>query len=477
MIGSAEYLERIRRMKKNVYMGGSLVERDHPAIMPGIRVVSLTYDLVDDPVYRPTLTATSHLDARTVNRFTHVHRSVQDLLDKQEMTRLLTRKSGFCIQRCMGVDALNALSVVTKEVDDAHGTEYHQRFLAYLKYWQEKDIMGSCAQTDPKGDRSKRPHQQANPDAYLRVVDRKADGIVVRGAKIDITTAPFAEEIIVVPTRVMTPQESDWAVAFGIPADTQGVYIVNRASSPRERKHLKAPFAEYGSSDGFIIFDDVFVPWERVFLCGEHEFAGRLALLFALYHRHSYTGCKPGVTDVIMGLTALVADYNGVGRAPHIREKLAHLAGVAELVYAAGIAGAVKSVQAASGTYVPEPIYCNVGRRHAGENIYQEHQILTEVAGGLPATLPYEDDFFNEKTAPLLNHYMERREGISPEDQHRLFRCISDYNCSAFGGVWQYAGVHGGGSPVMETIAIMSNYDLELRKRIAAELAGIKSSV
>jgi len=477
VISAADYIERIRGMKQNVYMGGSLVNRDHAGIMPGIRVVSLTYDLVNDPLYRQTLTATSHLNSGTINRFTHIHQNSQDLLDKQQMTRLLNRKSGFCIQRCMGVDAMNALSVVTKEIDDARGTDYHRRFLDYLKYWQEKDIMGSCAQTDPKGDRSKRPHQQANPDAYLHVVAKKADGIVVRGAKIDITTAPFAEEIIAIPTRAMTAEESDWAVAFGIPADTDGVYIVNRASSPRERKHLPAPFAEYGSSDGFIIFNDVFVPWERVFMCGEPEFAGRLALLFALYHRHSYTGCKPAVTDVIMGLTALVAEFNGVGKAPHIREKLAHLAGVAELVYAAGIAGAVKSTKASSGTCIPDPIYCNVGRRHAGENIYHEHEILTEVAGGLPATLPYEDDFFNENTASLLHHYLTRKEGISAEDQHRLFRCISDYNCSSFGGVWQYAGIHGGGSPIMETIAIMSNYDFELRKKIAGELAGIKMSV
>ncbi|MDA8334557.1 MAG: aromatic ring hydroxylase [Peptococcaceae bacterium] len=477
MITSADYIQRITGLKKNVFMGGALVDRNHPGILPGIRVVSLTYDLVNDPVYRQTLTATSHLDHGTINRFTHIHQDSRDLLAKQEMTRLLTRKSGFCIQRCMGVDVMNALSVVTREIDDVRGTDYQRRFLAYLKFWQEKDIMGSCAQTDPKGDRSKRPHEQADPDAYLHVVDKKADGIVVRGAKIDITTAPFAEEIIAIPTRVMTPAESEWALAFAIPADTEGVYIVNRASSPRERKHLPAPFAEYGSSDGFIIFDDVFVPWERVFMCGEHEFAGRLALLFALYHRHSYTGCKPAVTDVIMGLTALAAEYNGVAKAPHIREKLAHLAGVAELVYAAGIAGAVRSTKASSGTCIPEPVYCNVGRRHAGENIYHEHEILTDVAGGLPATLPFEDDFFNERTKSLLEHYLIRKEGISAQDQHRLFRCISDYNCSSFGGVWQYAGVHGGGSPIMETIAIMSNYDLELRKKIACELAGIEYSI
>ncbi|WP_347488756.1 4-hydroxyphenylacetate 3-hydroxylase family protein [Desulfoscipio sp. XC116] len=474
MITSHEYIERLKSMKKNIYMGGELVERVDPRIMPGINVIALTYDLVNHPDYKKTLTATSHITGKAINRFTHMHQSQEDLLKKQEMTRLLTRKSGFCIQRCMGIDAMNALSVATKEIDDAKGTEYHQRFLEYLRYWQEKDITGCCAQTDAKGDRSLRPHQQPDPDLYVRVVEKKKDGIVVRGAKQHITTSSFAEEIVVVPTRALKKEDADYAVAFGIPSDSEGVYIINRASSPRKRNHLNCPLAEHGSSDGFIIFDNVFVPWNRVFMCGEYEFGGRLALLFALFHRHSYTGCKPAVTDIIMGLTALVAEYNGVAKAQHIREKLADLMGVAELVYGAGIAGSINATKSLSGTFVPDPIYCNVGRRHAGENIYHEHEILTEIAGGLPATLPYEDDFFSEQTKPLLDKYMVRKEGITAEDQQRCFRCISDLNCSAFGAVWQYAGVHGGGSPIMETIAILSNYNLELRKNLAKELAGIK---
>ncbi len=461
-------------MKKNIYMGGELVERTDPKIMPGINVIALTYDLANEPGYKETLTATSHLTGEKINRFTHIHQSPEDLKKKQEMTRLLTRRSGFCIQRCMGIDAMNALSVVTKEIDEAKGTEYYQRFLKYLRYWQKNDINGSCAQTDTKGDRSLRPHEQPDPDLYVRVVERRKDGIVVRGAKQHITTAPFAEEIIVVPTRTLRPEDADYAVAFAVPGDQDRVRIVNRASSPRPRQHLKCPLADYGSCDGFIIFDDVFVPWERVFMCGEHEFGGRLALLFALFHRHSYTGCKPAVTDVIMGFTALVAEYNGVDKAQHIREKLSKLMGVAELVYAAGIAGADYSTVSSSGTRIPDPLFCNVGRRHAGENIYHEHEILTEVAGGLPATLPYEDDFFNEETKSLLNKYMIRNEKITAENQHRCFRAIGDLNCSSFGGVWQYAGVHGGGSPIMETIAILGNYDLDLRKEIAKKLAGIK---
>lgn len=250
--------------------------------------------------------------------------------------------------------------------------------------------------------------------------------------------------------------------------------MINRTSAPRERKYLFSPLANFGSSDSFMVFDDVFVPWERVFMDGEQQFAGRLALLFALYHRHSYCGCKPAVTDVIMGLTALVAEYNGVLQSQHIQHKIADLMGIAELVYGAGIAAAVHSNKCSSGTQLPNTIYANVGRRLAGENIYHEHNILADIAGGLPATLPFEEDFFSEKTGEFLNKYIVRNPAFSPEAQHRCFRTISDLICSGFGGVWQIAGVHGGGSPIMETIGILSSYDLEKRKKIAKDLAGIK---
>lgn len=473
MISPEEYLERLKRLGDNVYMGGVKMKRDDPRLMGGVRVNQLTYQFARDPEFKHLFTASSHISGKKVNRFTHINQSPEDLMLKQDMVRLGVQKSGFCILRCMGIDAMNALSATTKEMDDELGTDYNQRFLEYLKYWQENDIAGACAQTDSKGNRKLRPAQQVDPDQYLRIVDRKRGGIVVRGAKIHITMATQAEEIIAVPTRVMTEQEGDWAVAIGVPADTKGLYLITRATAPRKRKHLHSPMATYGSSDSFIVFDDVFVPWERVFMAGERQFAGRLALLFALFHRHSYTGCKPAVSDVIMGLAALVAEYNGVASAQHIQHKLAHIMGVAELVYSAGIAAAVRSEKATSGTQVPNPIYANVGRRHAGENIYAEHDILADIAGGLPATLPYEEDFFSEETADFLTKYMARNADVSAENQHRCFRCISDLICSAFGGTWQIAGVHGGGSPIMETIALLSNYDLEKRKRIAKELAGI----
>jgi aromatic ring hydroxylase len=465
----------MKAMRPNVYIDGELVSRDDPRIEPAMNVIALTYDLPHEEQYEGVFTATSHLTGEKINRFCHVHRSSDDLLKKQEMTRLYCHKSGGCIQRCMGIDAVNALSVINYEIDQVYQTEYHQRFLKYLEDFQKNDLCANCAQTDVKGDRKKRPHQQVDPDLYLRVVERKKDGIVVRGAKAHNTVAPYADEIVVVPTRFLTEEEADWAVSFAIPADAEGVKLICRPSAFRPRKLLDAPIAHYGDVESLTIFDDVFVPWERVFMCGEREFGGPLALLFALYHRHSYTGCKPATSDVLMGMAALVAEYNGIEDAKHVQHKLADMIGVAELVYAAGIAAAVKSQQAPCGTYVPEIIYSNVGRRHAGENIYHEFEIVADLAGGLSATLPLEGDFISEETGPLLAKYMMRNPRISAEDQHRCFRLISDVICSSMGGVSQIAGLHGGGSPVMETITVLKNYDIEAKKRIAKDLAGIKS--
>jgi 4-hydroxyphenylacetate 3-monooxygenase/4-hydroxybutyryl-CoA dehydratase/vinylacetyl-CoA-Delta-isomerase len=468
------YFERLKGYPKNVYVHGRLIGRDDPILLPGINCIQETYRAATDPEVKDLVVTHSHLTGEEISRYTHVHQSVDDLLKKQEMTRKLCQRVGGCIQRCMATDTLNAIGVVSKEIDDEKGTDYHKRFLEFLRYYQKNDLVGNAAQTDVKGDRSKRPADQKDPDLYLRVVKREKDGIIVRGAKVHNTMGPYSDEILVVPTRVMRPEEADYAVSFAIPTYTKGVKLICRVNNVRPRIEMKAPFNTLGMSDSFTVFDDVFVPWERVFMCGEWEFAGRLALLFANFHRHSYCGCKPAVTDIIMGATALVAEYNGVPNAPHIVDELTELMIIAELVYASGIAAAVKGRRTSSGIYEPASIYSNTGRYLAGKNIYHEYDILASTAGGLPATLPFEEDWLNPETKGYLEKYIMRNPEVSAENQHRLFRFLSDFSCSAWGGVWQYAGVHGGGSPIMEKIGIRSQYDLEEKKRIVKYLAGIK---
>ncbi len=473
MITGDQYKERIAKLKPNIYMGGKLVDRFDPKLIGGVNVMARTYDFAFDPEYQDVATATSHLTGEKINRFNHIHQSQEDLLTKQKMTRLYCQEVGGCIQRCMGIDSMNALSVATYDADQKYGTHYYDNFVNFMKRVQSEDLSAVCAQTDVKGNRIKRPHEQVDPDLYLRIVERRDDGIVVNGAKAHNSCSVYVDEIIAIPTRNMTAEENDWAVAFALPADWEGVTLINAAYSPNKRKKLQAPFNEIGMSHSITVYDNVFVPWERVFLAGETDIAGKLALLFALYHRHSYTGCKAAVSEIYTGATALAAEYNGIDRAQHVRHKLADMIQVVDLIYAAGIAAGVNSTKAASGTQIPDTNYCNAGRMLAGEAIYDEYEALAAIAGGLPATLPPEEDFYDEKIGPYLEKYIMRNPNVSAEEQHRAFRMFQDMMSSAWGGHKLIDYLHGGGSPVIEKVAIYRDHNIDHSKNIAKKLAGI----
>ncbi len=477
-----DFYNRLKKMKRNIYIGGEKVDRTDERLAGAIRVIKETYDRANDPEWEGICTATSHITGEKINRFTHMHQSVDDLLKKQLMTKLLCHRMGGCIMRCMGIDAMNALSVATCEMDHALGTDTYKNFLKYLRYWQDNDMCGTCAQTDVKGDRLKRPHEQVDPDLYLRIVESRPDGIVVRGAKANITTAPLSGEIIVVPTRLMTEKDSDYAVGFAVPGDWDGVKMLVRPVFQHKRKHLQAPVAEIGDLESFIIFDDVFIPRERVFLDGKGDprqtaYAGFLALLFANYHRHSYTGCKPATSEILASAAALVAEYNGVEKTEHARDKISHIIGVGELAFAAGQMAAHRAEKSLSGTYMPDEILTNASRRLAGEEIYHEYRTVADLAGGLSATLPFEEDFFSKETGELANKYIARNPKISSENIHRCFRGIENLLASDYYCVMQIAGIHGGGSPQMETITMMSRYDTESLKNIAKYLFGINKDL
>jgi aromatic ring hydroxylase len=469
-----QYREKIFGMKPNVCIGGKMVRRDDPRLIPGINVLELTYELAQDPKWKGLATATSSITGEEISRWAHLPQNPYDLLQKQKLIRLAARRVGGCIQRCMGHDAINALAICTKEIDMAKGTDYHKRFMDYMKIYHQEGLDGCCAQTDSKGDRMKRPSQQADPDAYVHIVEERSDGIVVSGFKMSITQAAYADEIIVLPTRALMADDRDFAVAFALPGDWDGMTLITRPVWLREKDDPNcAPFCRYGVSDSVIVFDKVFVPRERVFLCGEWEFGRRVALLFADSHRHSYSGCKPGLSDILCGVTALAAEANGIHKVPHVREKLTDFAGTAELAYAAGVAAAIFGEKTASGVFFPNTIYANVGRRMTGELIYNEYNTLTEIAGGIGVTMPFGEDF---ECAPLreqLMRFIVRNPNLSPEDSLKIWKLVENVGASPMTSWYEIAGVHGGGSPIMETIALGIEYDYETRKRLARYLAGI----
>lgn len=483
----AQYLEGLKKMKRNLYHNGGKIDRDDPEQFPALNIMGVTFDAAHDPETADLCTATSHITGETINRFCHVHQSPEDLHKKQDMTRVLCRKVGGCIQRCMGIDAINAVNAVSYEADKINkgASEYHKNFLNWLTYFQKNDLVGSCAQTDVKGERLKRPAQQTDPDAYVHVVERKSDGIVVRGCKVHISEASIADEIIVVPTRALGPNEKDYAVAFAVPADYDGVKQVVSIHNFRKRNHIQRGF-EGGYTDSYVIFDDVFVPWERVFLCGENDHGGICALLFALFHRHSYSGCKPAIGDVLLGAAALAAEVNGIEKTSHVRTLLAEIIKVTELGYAAGYTASALAksdvyipgfgpVPYGPGSAIPNSIYANVGRCLTGEAVFHEQEILCDIAGGMPATFPYEGDLASPELKPLLDKYLKRNPDMPVADQIKFWLYFGDMTCSGLAGILNYGNYHGGGSPIMEQIAITSQYDIKLRKQMVKRLAGIET--
>jgi len=480
-----EYVEGLRKMRRNLYHNGGKIDRDDEQQLGTLNVMGLTFDAAYDPETADLCTATSHLTGEKINRFCHVHQSTEDLHKKQDMTRILCRKVGFCIQRCMGIDATNALNAVSFEADKVNNgnTEYHKNFLKWLENFQKNDLVGCCAQTDVKGERMKRPAEQTDPDMYVHVVERRSDGIIVRGCKNHISEASVADEILVVPTRALGPDEKDYAVAFAVPADYEGVKQVVTIHNFRKREHIPRGF-EGGYTDSYVIFDDVFVPWERVFLCGENDHGGILALLFALFHRHSYSGCKPAIGDVFLGLASLAARYNGIRNAPHVREMFSEIIKVTELGYAAGFTASelgkpevyipgIGSCPYGAGGYIPESIYSNVGRCLTGEAVFHEGEMLCNIAGGIPSTFPYEGDLVNPELKPFLDKYLKRNPNIPVEEQIKFWMLYADMTCSSAAGIGSYGAYHGGGSPIMEQIVITLQYDFKLRENLVKKLAGI----
>ncbi len=482
-----QYIEGLRKLRRNLYFNGEKIDRDDEMQQKALNVMGLTFEEAASEEGKDLCTATSHLTGETINRFCHVHQSVEDLHKKQDMTRYLCKKVGGCIQRCMGVDATNAINAVSYEADKLNNgnTEYHQNFRKWLEYFQKNDLVGCCAQTDMKGERLKRPAEQTDPDMYLHVTEKRDDGIVVRGCKLHISEASIADEILVVPTRALGPNEKEYAVAFAVPADHEGLIQVVHPHSARTRQHYQRGF-DGGYTDSYIIFEDTFIPWDRVFLCGENDHGGICALLFALFHRHSYSGCKPALGDILLGLASQAAEYNGIEKTSHVREMFAEIIKVTELGYAAGYTASdfgkpevyipgMGRAPYGPGSYIPDSIYANVGRCLTGEAVFHEQEMLCNIAGGFPATFPFESDLTNPELKPLLEKYLKRNPDVPVDEQIKFWLYFIDHTITGAAGSMNYGNYHGGGSPIMEQIAITSQYDIKARKKLIKQLAGIKT--
>ena len=474
-----QYIESIRKMNMQVYMFGKKVVNpvDDPILRPSLNSVRMTYDLAQKPEYQELMTVISPETGERINRFTHIHRSTEDLKNKVKMQRLLGQQTASCFQRCVGMDAFNSVYSTTYEVDQKYGTHYHENFKKFMLHVQGEDLTVDGAMTDPKGDRSKAPHAQEDPDLFLRVVERREDGIVVRGAKVHQTGILNSHEVIVMPTISMGPDDKDYAVSFAVPVDSKGIYmIIGRQSCDtrkREGSKMDVGNAEFGGVEALTIFDDVFVPNERIFLNGETEFAGMLVERFAGYHRQSYGGCKVGVGDVLIGAAALAADYNGAAKASHVKDKLIEMTHLNETLYCCGIACSAEAHPTASGNYLIDLLLANVCKQNVTRFPYEICRLAEDIAGGLVVTAPSEADFRDEKLGPVIDKYLKGIAGVSTENRLRILRLIENLTLGTAAVGYRTESMHGAGSPQAQRIMIARQGNLEMKKLLAKKLAHI----
>jgi 4-hydroxybutyryl-CoA dehydratase/vinylacetyl-CoA-Delta-isomerase len=416
------------------------------------------------------MTARQGTSGKTVNRMLHIDETSTDLLYKLEAVRLVCRTSG-CAQRYLTHDAFNGIFQATKRADEAHGTDYHGRFVTYMHEAQDRDLTLGVAMTDAKGDRSRRPGQQANPDVYVHIKERRPDGIVIRGAKAIVTGAPYMHEFLVMPCRTHTPEDAHFAVCCAVPVDAEGVTIVSRpAGRPGE---AAAKFsAKYGQSTGVVIFDDVFVPHERVFLAGETEEGGFLTTSYATHHRHSCIGARAGFGDLLIGAGALMIEANGLDpdRHGHIRDAMVELIAITEGFFACGVASSVYCAKDPAGSVMPDAVFSNIGKLLLATKIYDMHRLAHYVSGGLIVALPGPDEDHNPSTQASLTAVLGGRPDIPMEQRMEVARLVEDLTISHQGGWYSLISLHGGGSPEAMKREIWRNYPVMEKVELVEQL-------
>lgn len=478
LMSGDDYRESLRRYKPKVFVDGREIRSvvDEPALRPGVNALAYTYDYALRPELAPIALATQSRRNRVVDRMLHVDESAGDLLNKLEAVRVLCQETG-CAQRYLAHDALNGIAQATAHIDDAKGTTEHRaRFESYLAHVQDEDLSLGAAMTDAKGDRSKKPHQQANPDTYVHVVERNGKGIVISGTKAIVTGGPYMHELLVMPSRNMGPEDADFAVCCAVRVDEPGITIISRpAGRPGEKlEHGDAPFSrKYGQSTAVVIFDRVFVPWERVFYAGEWEHSHVLTYSYATHHRHSCIAARAGFGDLLIGAGALMCEANGLDPSTksNLRDPMVELIKITEGFYACGVAASVYATHDEhSNSFMPDPVFSNIGKLLLATQIYDMHRIAHEVSGGLIVALPGPDEDHNPETAARLSEVLQANSDIPYDKRIQTARLIEDLTASYQGGWYSVISLHGGGSPAAMNQEIWRNYPVGTKVELVERL-------
>ena len=468
-----QYKASLRKMKPNIYKFGELIKdvTTHPATKRTVEGHAQIFDASLKEEYKQILTTKSNINGKQISRYLSIISNSDDMVANVRMKRLMFNLTGTCTGgRCAGFNALNSMWATTFDMDKNLGTYYHKRMVKWLENAQDSDITISGALTDPKGDRSKPPSAQKDPDLNLHIVEKRDDGIVVRGAKVMICGIAAANEIFVMPGTGYKETDKDYAISFVVPRDIKNLTIVEarRPSDCRELENgFDIPVDIGGITQAYLMFEDVFVPIERVFMCGEMDFSMKAVMNFIAPYRAAIGGCVAGQGDVMIGAAALMARANGLSEKV-FREKISKMIINNETTFGMGIAAAVMGKKHPSGVWVPDQLLSNVNKVHVAQLPYETKRLTQDIAGGIAETgcLPSYQDINDPKYGSLLKKYLKAN--CSGESRAKIARLIEWLTLGA--GV--PGCMHGGGSPDGAKLVINAKTDtkrlIELAKRLAA---------
>jgi 4-hydroxybutyryl-CoA dehydratase/vinylacetyl-CoA-Delta-isomerase len=468
-----EYRESLKAFSPEVYIRGERVNHvwEHPLLRQTVGHLAAHYDAAHaDPEKFAVLSPL--VDERVPRISHHIQTTLEDTIVKARLTREVSAR-----RVCAGCMS-NMLSVawaMIHDVDRAHGTDYHARYRDFVTHLQKSGEVIAWGMMDPKGDRSLPPSGQ--PKATdLRIVKRTKDGIVVCGAKLHTTYGAAAHQMVVVPCRALGPVDRDFAVSFAVPIDAKGLKLIARPSpGPSHPTAMESPLSSrYVGVECLSIFDDVFVPEERIFMCGEYEAAALLPLYFASLHRQSKCACSAGHTDLLIGTAALLAEVNGLGtKVGHIREKITDMMMAASTSFGCALGAAADGKTHESGVYLPDPVIANAGLAHIRSKVPEHLAHIHDIAGGLITTMPTEADWEN----PDLRRYIDDTLCASPdyttEERLRAMALAQDLAASRLTGTLLGFSINAAGSPVTNRIVVRGLYDLDGALALARRIAGI----
>ena len=471
------YLSSIKNRNLKIYLMGELITEplENPIIKPSIEAMAETYELA---VREPELASvTSPYTGEKINRFLHIAENSEDLFMQNKMQRKLGQLTGTCFQRCVGMDAFNALHSITYEVDEKHNTNYHKNFTNFLTEMHKDNLVIGGAMTDVKGDRSKLPHEQEDEDVYLRIIKRTEEGVYVKGAKAHQTGCINSHWMVVMPTLRLSDKDKDYAIVGAIPVDADGItYIYGRQSCDTrsmEPGEYDVGNKYFAGQEAMVIFDNVFIPNKYIFMNGEFEFSSMLVERFTTYHRRSYV-CKSGVGDVLIGAAATIAEYNGVEEASHIKDKLVEMNKLNETIYATGIASSLQGTKTKSGNFINDDLLANVCKQHVTKETYEIGRLAQDLAGGLVGSMPSGIDFNEGSMSEDLKKYLKGKKDINSEDRVKILRLIENMTLGRNAVAYLTESLHGAGSPQAQRVQIRRKVDIEEKKDFAKKLSGIK---